>query len=654
MAFSLAGLTPSRLSRLAFGIALVASVPVLAQAPVNDVISWPSGLLLLASVLYAALGTNCETLWDIDPSIGPFIWSGLPLLSLSPMKRVNWVSNACHFVSGIRTANGKSNFWIRSEEVTSAARSEALRKVTSLIHPVMYEGLEEPLDETLWRITSAGLVQREAIVPISPNLPPKPTPPSARDFLLFAAIDYHVFRKWEVMIYQRGGLAFSTKGMPASSVVDVESEEEALLVVAAQMVRRPHSQSPLRGQAKNEGSSDIGPYTLYLDTISLDKPACAIDFHSYSPDSAKVSASLTELAGAYFRVVQYIKRSVDTPGWHVNGEVAKVSVGQTVWIAILGGALLDKGRLTIQNLPGRWGILGVSADEAYLSRIESILEALEPHVNTSEFFDLVFSGGTSRRSTWPFLIAGLCGQVIICYFLSVGTSAGVWTSVALSNSLYVGKLTDWHSAFTGKVKANEEPGLKMYVPRSPNKELMCIATLDRSPPKTPTLRPGVLLNLFGVAAAILGTIFQSDTRDSLGFGPITFTPPWVVYTSAGLSIGTSGLILLTIVLQQLRERTWRDHSELPQRWVVYTTLGASVVVSGLAVFFMQCRVAKLWPVLDAVTWLSGMPLGMLENGRMIAVDDNLLHLALLNRWIMGAVASSVGSSGDNGAGVCWK
>lgn len=627
--------------------------PVVAQAPVNDVISWPSGLLLLASVLYAALGTNCESLWDIDPSIGPFLWSGLPKLSISIMQRVNWVSGACHFVPRIRSAYGISNFWIRSEGVTDVARADALRKTLDVLHCVTYGPLPEPIDESLWRLTSAGLVQPAPIVAMSPLLKSSSPAPSARDFLLFAAIDYHAFREWEVNIYQRGKVAFSTKGMPASSVIDVDSEDAALLVVAAQMVRRPNSQSPLRALAKEEGN-DFGPYTLNLDLINLDAPACAIDFHSYSPDSSKVSASLKELAGAYYRVVQHIKRSVDTPGWLITDQLAQIAVGQTLWISILGGALLDSGRLTIQNLPGRWGILNISADEAYLSRIESMLEALAPYANTPEFFDLVFSGGTSRRTTYPFLVAGLCGQMIICYFLSVGTSAGVWTSVALANSLYAGRLTDWHSAFNGKTKATDEPGMKMYVPRSPTREIMAIATLNRSAPRTGILRPGLLLNVFGLVAAIFGAIFQTQTRNALGFGPLKSTPPWVVYTSTVLAVGTSSLILLTVVLQQIKERTWFHHSETSQRWLVYTTLCGSFVTSGLAIFFLKCQVTSLWPVLDAVTWLSGMPLGVLENGRIISADDNLLHLALLNRWIMGAVASSVGSSGVNGAGVCWR
>jgi len=35
---------------------------------------------------------------------------------------------------------------------------------------------------------------------------------------------------------------------------------------------------------------------------------------------------------------------------------------------------------------------------------------------------------------------------------------------------------------------------------------------------------------------------------------------------------------------------------------------------------------------------------MIENGRFFSADDNMLHLVLLNRWMMGAVASALGST----------
>ena len=619
--------------------------PVLAQAPVNDVVSWPSGLLLLASVLYAALGTPPDKIWEIEPAIGWFLCSGLPMISIPMMQRVNWVASACHFVPGIRTAYGKSNFWIQADQVTALARSEALRKVLQCLQCVLYVYPEpSTIDPSLWSSTPEGLVipaPNTSGPLISPPIKPSSATPSAHDFLLFAAIDYHVFREWEVVIKKGGQVVFSTKNMPASSVVDVDSEEFALFVVAAQLVRRPHSQSKLHALACNDSDKKEGPYTLDLDKdpVKYDTPICAVDFHSYAPEGSKVTASLTELATAYYRVVQYIKQNSDPSN---SLKLAQISVGQTLWIAILGGVLLDKGRLTIQNLHGRWGMKEVTADEAYLTRIETVLAEIGEYANKPAFFDLVFSGGLNRRSAYPFLIAGLFGQMIVCYFLSVGTSAGVWTSVALSNSLYAGRLTDWHSLYYGKTAVTDEPGMKMYVPGS--QELMAIATFDRSSPKQGSLRPGILLNTFGLAAAIFGAVFQGPTRDALNFGPFSPTPGWVVYTSVVLCMGTTMLIAVTLALQQLWEKTWADDSEFPTRCMAYTTLPCSVIVSGLAVWFQYSGLRRFWPILDALTWVSGMPLGMLENGRMFSVDDNMLHLVLLNRWIMGAVASSVGSA----------
>lgn len=577
------------------------------------------------------------------------MWSGLPLISLPAMKRMRWASNACHFIPGIRSAYGVSSFWVRSEEVTSVARSEALSQVLSVLDCVVYE--ERSFDESLWSLTSAGLIQ-PSNVPLLPPQSQPPSMPSAHDFLLFAAIEYHTFDPWEVQVHsgEPETIVFSTKGLPYNSVIDVSSEESALHIVAAQMVRRPHSQSPLYALAERRGDDERGPYVIHIDRVPLDANVCSIDFHSYAPSASKVSATLRELAGAYYRVAQFIKKHSSSRS---NGAIAEqllapnrvacISVGQTLWIAILGGVTLDKGRLSVQNLPGEWKIKGVSADEAYATRVARILEVIEPHANKPSFFDLVFSGGLSRRTTYPFLVAGLFGQVIVCYFLTVGTSSGVWTSVALANSLYAGKLTDWHSMFYGKATGWEEPGMKMYVPGS--KELMAIATFDRSTPREGRLRPGLFLNIFGLAAAILGAVFQQPTRDALGFRSFTSTPAWVTYTSIAICVMTSLLIATAIILQQLHERTWLDASQAPTRWAVYSTIIASVTVSGLALCLLRFNVVKYWPVLDALTWLSGLPLGMAENGRMFgAADPNTLHLILLNRWVMGAVASAVGSS----------
>lgn len=77
---------------------------VFAQAPVNDVVSWPPGLLLLATVLYATLSSSPNDLWEIEPVTGIFLFAGLPKLSIRGMQRINWVTSACHFVPGIRSA----------------------------------------------------------------------------------------------------------------------------------------------------------------------------------------------------------------------------------------------------------------------------------------------------------------------------------------------------------------------------------------------------------------------------------------------------------------------------------------------------------------------------------------------------------------------
>ncbi|KAF9506755.1 hypothetical protein BS47DRAFT_1352434 [Hydnum rufescens UP504] len=636
--------------------------PVLAQAPGNDIISWPSGLLLLASILYAGLGTESDSLWVLDPSIGIFLGNGLPIFSLKAMRRVEWVSNACHFLSDIRSTHGKSNFWIRSNEITAAARAEALKKTSSVLPPVTYKHLATPPDKSLWRLTSEGLIIPANWTPVSPGWSPvtpsslsiKPSlldPPSARDFLLFAATDYHLFRDWAVNVYQGDELQFSTLWMPHNSVIDVDSEDKALAVVAAHMVRRPYSQTQLRDSAKNEGSTDQGPWSLNLVGVNLDAPVCAIDFHSYSSTSAKVSASLNELARAYYRVVQHVKQHAIAFDALDSGQLATVNIGQSLWIAILGGELLDKGRVTFQNLPGRRSIKDISADEAYLDRVQAVLEAIEPYANTPKFFDLVFSGGASRWPTYAFLFAGLCGQMIICYFLSVGT-------VTLANTLYSGRLTDWHTLFFGRTPRTSEPGMKMLVPDAGSKELMVVATFDRSSPRAPQgLTPGLFLNGFGLLAAILGAVFQEQTRKTLGFGPTVPTATWVIYTSITLSLGMSLLILALSILQQLDARTWFDDSERPTRWAIYSTVFPSLVICALAAFFARCRLGHLWPILDALTWLSGLPLGIIENGRMISIDDNYLHLVLVNRWMLGAVASSVGSSLDGATGttgICWR
>ncbi|KAJ3820291.1 hypothetical protein F5880DRAFT_982911 [Lentinula raphanica] len=638
---------------------------VLAQAPVNDVVSWPSGLLLLASILYAALGTSAERLWEIEPSSGIFLFSGLPQISIPLMQRVTWAANSCHFVPGVRSANGLSNFWIRAEKVTASARAEALKKALALLECASWDKRAEAvremkLDLNLWKLSPEGFIYPASHIAYPPIIKPlvstpsitfkphRPPPiPPARDFLLFAAVEYHVFRHWVVEI-RRKEVIFSTYGMPFHSIVNVDSEDDAILVVAAQMVRRPHGQSPLRARARPIMDPQTEHLFLDLDGVDLDTPICSVDFHAYAPKRSKVSASLRELAHSYYVVAQYIKRSSPRHDCNVTGHIARINFGQTLWAALLGGAVLDHGRMTFLNLPGAKGNWQVSADYAYLTRVEAVLEQLEPVANTPIFeSSITGAGGISRGTAIPFLIAGLLGQMIICYFLSVGTSAGVWTSVILANSLYAGKLHDWHTIYYGKSDSTNQPGLKLRVPDL-TKNWMCIATFDRSSPKEGVLRQGFLLNVLGLIAAIFGAIFQSQTRRALGFSPFTPTPSWVVYTSVTLCVGTSALVILMLVLQYIAERTWTEDAMFPTRVMVYSTLSASFVISALAVLFRVRDMPHFWPILDAVTWISGLPMGMVENGRAFSADDNILHLVLLNRWMMGAVASAVGSSGKRG------
>ncbi|KDR81823.1 hypothetical protein GALMADRAFT_221689 [Galerina marginata CBS 339.88] len=640
---------PLRISITLALTAIIASFlpTAFAQAPVNDLVSWPPGMLLLATILYATLGTSPDLLWDIEPVTGFFLFNGLPKISIPLMQQVNWVTKTCHFVPGIRSSTGVQNFWVRSNEISANARAEALENVLSQLGCVTYAPSQTPINEKTWSISPAGMmVYAKSAPPASPKSEIPCPPPIARDFLLFAAIDYHAFREWEVQILSQGKVVFSTKDMPPSSVIDVASEEDAIYLAAAHMVRRPHSQSIMRSMSEHIGNHEHGPYLLNLDTINRDAPICSIDFHSYAPGDHKVSATLSELGRAYYRVVKFLKGRApkDIGSAH---QIAQINVGRTIWVAILGGATLDTGRLTIQNLPGRWGTRDVSPDEAYLSRVDAVLQRLAPYGGTvNEFDDLLTSGGISRRTAIPFFIAGLAGQIIICYFLSVGTSAGIWTSVALANSLFAGRLIDWHSLYFGKSASlsNGEPGMKIYLPDSPGKEFMVIATFNRSSPKEGRFRPGFFMSTFGLLAAVLGAVYSQETRRALSFGPNVPTPTWIIYTSIVLSVATTILTLSILVFQQLNEKTWWDNSEMPTRWMVYATFPTSLAVCALAVVFKLNNMPHMWPILDAITWLSGIPFGMIENGRIISADENTLHLILLNRWMMGAVASALGSS----------
>ncbi|KAF8228823.1 hypothetical protein L208DRAFT_223883 [Tricholoma matsutake] len=598
----------------------------------EDRLSLP-GLLLFASVLHVAIGVAPDILWNIDPAIGLFMGSGLPWVSIPTMQKVDWVANACHFVPGIRKIYGKSNFWIPSDLVSQSARAESLSKALAMLSPVVYEPSNYTIDNALWSVNSAGLFEVANSASRSPSRMDISISPSTRDFLLFAAIHYHAFWEWEVQVLWKGQLAFTTKGTDSHALFDVDSETMAVPIVAAQLVRRPHSQSPLRGTALHEGDHEYGPYIISLDSLSRIDPVCAIDFHSYAEEYSKVSASLNELAGAYYRVIQYIKHSVPP----VRGLTAHVQVGQTLWIAILGGAILDSGRLTIQNLPGTWGAKNISPDEAYLSRITAILDVLKPYAKQTSFFDLVFSGGSTRQMALVFLFLGLLAQIFLCFLLSAVGNAGVWMSVALANTLMTGKLLDLHSLYWGKTIDSQQPGMKMYLPGS--KELMAIATFDRTGPRDGPLRPGIFLNLVGIAAAVLGVIFKDETRHVLGFAGNQSLPTTLLYVAMFFTVGLSSLIGITIYFQQVHERTWANNSELPNKWMVYTTLSCSMAVAGFGFIFHRSQLTWLWPVLDALIWASGLPLGMLENGRISSGDESTIQMILVNRWLMGLVSS---------------
>jgi len=117
-----------------------------------------------------------------------------------------------------------------------------------------------------------------------------------------------------------------------------------------------------------------------------------------------------------------------------------------------------------------------------------------------------------------------------------------------------------------------------------------------------------------------------------------------MYLSMFLSVGLSLLIGITIYLQQLHERTWANDSELPTRWMVYTALSCSMTVAGFGFVFDRSQLTWLWPVLDAFIWVSGLPLGMLENGRISSGDESTIQMILVNRWLMGFITSIVASN----------
>ncbi|KAH7103650.1 hypothetical protein BKA62DRAFT_636124 [Auriculariales sp. MPI-PUGE-AT-0066] len=611
-----------------------------AQAPVNDVISWPAGLLLLATVLYAALGSSSDQLWAIEPSIGVFLAEGLPHIALPLVQKWEWHAPVCHFIPRVRRATGHSNFWLRSEEISAIARKEALEKSAAIL-PCLWHGDHGTVDWGRWGRTPHGLVYPLQPLPSakeSESSSKPERPPTAREFLLFAAIGYHLRERGQVDVKDGGTLVFSTAGMRSDAAIDVDNEEAALIVVVSYMLRRPAFQRRLKHKVLPQEEH----VEVEMEDLDLDAPACAIDFHSYAPPEAAIRPSLRELVTAYMHVLHHIKSKAPAPVLPF-GHIAYIHCGRTLWTAILGGALLDTGRLTIQNIPSlELAYMRGSIDGMYLGRVEEVLKQLQPiAADPDAFNEVVFSGGLERVTALPFFLAGLAGQALICYFLSVGTTAGVWTSVALSNSLLNGRLPDLHSMWCGKRSDSKQPGFKMYVPGSRN--LMCIATLNRSPPAHEAFRPGFLLNITGIVAASLGAIFQQPTRRTLGFGESTAAPAWVLYTAVGMGLAVSALPSWIALREMLVEKGWRPQQNAPAQLLVFSTVLGSIAVAALAVVFQLQELNKLWPILDALTFVSGFPLGMMENGWMFGVDENTLHLCLLNRWVMGAIASALGS-----------
>lgn len=229
------------------------------------------------------------------------------------------------------------NFWIRTNDISAIARKEATEKVTQCIRCVHYSKFREFPERSLWKRTPEGLLQFPDNG--SPSTPksnggaktePSQASITANDFLLFAAIDYHVFRKWEVQVQSAGETLFSTKDMPPSTIIDVDSVEATIPVVAAQMVHRPHSQSQLRGIATQTADEKF-ILDLFWTSIKWTRKqrharSISIPMH---PDHAKISASLTELARAYYYpVVQHIKGTTSPDISDLD--LARINVGQTL------------------------------------------------------------------------------------------------------------------------------------------------------------------------------------------------------------------------------------------------------------------------------------------------------------------------------------
>ncbi|KAL1735098.1 hypothetical protein EV714DRAFT_268373 [Schizophyllum commune] len=634
---------------LSFAFAICCT-PVLAQAPVNDIVGWPTGLLLLATCMYVILGTKYEDLWSIDPSTGPFLWSGFPMHSIPALYHSDQTASVCHFLPRVRTVFGPSTIWAPSEKISQEARADVLRKATKVIHPVLPDPQHTEVDQT-WLLEPSGLLRQKEILE-NPGLAPSEDA-TARDFLLFAAIEYFRLDKCrckgvEVCVYRGTCCLFSTKGLPRRWVMDVDNEEMALRVVAAILHCHPHVESQLSTYAVT------GPPScrVQLDQIDAQKDLCIVitSFGTSVDDKCGVHTSLNELAKAYFIVVQHHKKEPDVEK-RMEGYVAIASVKQTMWLAIFGGALLESGRLTIQNLQG-YREHDMFIDQAFSRRIEHVLDTLSPRGNDVDLTEITHDFMPSKRSALShvFFVAGLLGQMITSYFLCASGCVGTWSSVALANSLYSGRLSDWHTRSHGGASGAAEAGIWMQAPFT--KDVMCFATLDRSMPRVDKQRPGILLNVCGIAAAIMGVVFQQQTRTALGFddAPSLMSPSIAFATSVVI---TFLALLFSVFLGLTDLETLTDSDRY--KWIWTSTAVGMVIASvlGNSVYYARNYLCEqtLWITIDVTVWITGLPLGWLLNGQLpVDVDHTVVHFALASRWMMGALASLIRNT-DLGEGV---
>ncbi|KAL1695799.1 hypothetical protein GGG16DRAFT_44937 [Schizophyllum commune] len=629
---------------LSFAFAICCT-PVLAQAPVNDIVGWPTGLLLLATCMYVILGTKYEDLWSIDPSIGPFLWSGSPMRSIHALYPSDQTASVCHFLPRVRTVFGPSTIWAPSEKVSEEARADVLRKATKVIHPVLPDPQHIEIGQT-WPLTASGLLRpAEPLANLATAQRGQSERATARHFLLFAAIeDLNKRTELEVHVYEGTDRLFSTKGLPRRWVMDVDNEKMALIVVAANLHQLAESQrewcavtsSPVR--------------RVQLDRIVADKKLCITSFEPSVDDKCGVYASFNELAEAYFIVVQHHKKEPDVEK-RMEGYVAIASVEQTMWLAIFGGALLESGRLTIQNLQG-YREHDMFIDQAFSRRIEHVLDTLSPRGNDVDLTEITHDFMPSKRSVLShvFFVAGLLGQMITSYFLCASGCVGTWSSVALANSLYSGRLSDWHTRSHGGASGAAEAGIWMQAPFT--KDVMCFATLDRSMPRVDKQRPGILLNVCGITAAIMGVVFQQQTRTALGFDDApSLMSPSIAYATAVVITFLAFLFSVFLALTDLETLTDSDRC----MWIWASTFAGMVIASALGNIMYHARYylceQTLWIAIDVTVWITGLPLGWLLNGQLpVDVEDTVVHFALASRWMMGALASLLRNT-DLGEGV---